>query len=106
MTATATTGTDRRHRVVAIGSGFGRLTATKALKHAETDITDALTFLTRIAARGTAHVHQTALWLPVIPTALAVLTTAGVLITICVAVIRERKAEIGTAASNFGKGWR
>ena len=107
MTATALPDACRRHRVVDIGSGFGRLTATKALKHAETDITDALTFLTRIAARGTAHVHhQTALWLPVIPTALAVLTTAGVLITICVAVIRERKAEIGTAASNFGKGWR
>jgi NADH dehydrogenase FAD-containing subunit len=106
MTAKAMTGTGRRHRVVAIGSGFGRLTATKALKHAETDITDAVTFLTRIAARGTAHVHPTALWLPVIPMVLAVLTTAGVLITLYVAVIRERKTEIGTAASNFGKGWR
>jgi hypothetical protein len=107
MTATAMPGTGRRHRVVAIGSGFGRLTATKALKHAEMDITDALTFLTRIAARGAAHVHnQTSLWLQVIPTTAAVFTTAGVLITLYVAIIRERKREIGTAASYFREGWR
>ena len=35
----------RRHRVVAIGSGLGGLTATKALKHAQVNITDALMFL-------------------------------------------------------------
>jgi NADH:ubiquinone reductase (H+-translocating) len=32
-------GTGRRHRVVLIGSGFGGLTATKALKNAPVDIT-------------------------------------------------------------------
>jgi hypothetical protein len=99
MTAKAMTGTGRRHRVVAIGSGYGRLTATKALKHAETDITDALTFLTRIAARGTAHVHRTALWLPVIPATLAVFTAVGLLFTLCVAIGRRRPQQIE-------KGWR
>jgi hypothetical protein len=99
MTATAMPGTGRRHRVVAIGSGFARLTATKALKHAETDITDALTFLTRIAARGTAQVHhQTALWLPVIPTTLAAFTAAGVLFTLYVAIGCRRPQQIE-------KGW-
>ncbi len=48
-------GTGGRHRVVAIGSGFGGLTATKALKHAQVNITDALVFLTRITAQGTSH---------------------------------------------------
>jgi hypothetical protein len=96
----------RRHRVVAIGCDFGRLTATKALKHAEMDITDTLTFLTRIAARGAAHIHnQTALWLAVIPTTLVALATSGVFITLYVAVIRDRNQEIGTAARYFPKGW-
>ena len=100
MTAIAMPGTGRRHRVVAIGSGFGRLTATKALKHAEADITDALTFLTRIAARGTAHVHnQASLWLVLIPTTAAVFTTAGVIFTLYVAIGCRRPQQIR-------KGWR
>ena len=32
-------GADRRHRVVVIGSGFGGLTATRALNHAPVDVT-------------------------------------------------------------------
>jgi hypothetical protein len=96
MTAIAMPGTGRRHRVVAIGSGFGRLTATKALKHAETDITDTVTFLTRIAARGTAHVHnQMSLWLAVIPTTAAAFATAGVLLTLYVAIGCRRPQQIG-----------
>jgi hypothetical protein len=83
MTATAMPGTGRRHRVVAIGSGFGRLTATKTLKHAEMEITDALTFPTRIAMRVMAHVHsQPSLWLQVIPTTAAVLASVGVLVVL------------------------
>ena len=94
MTATALPDACRRHRVVDIGSGFGRLTATKALKHSGTDIADAVTFLTRIAARGAAHVHnQALLWLQAIPTIAAVFTTAGGLFTIYV------------AASGLQKGW-
>jgi hypothetical protein len=104
MTATAMPGTGRRHRAVAIGSGFGRLTATKALKLAETDITDALTFLTRIAARGTTHVHhQTALWLPVIPTTLAVFATVGVLIALCAGSF---SCHGRLRPHRIGKGWR
>jgi NADH dehydrogenase FAD-containing subunit len=99
MTATAMPSTGRRHRVVAIGSGFGRLTATKALKHAETDITDAVTFLTRIAARGTAHIHhQTSLWFGAIPATAGIFTTVGVLITLYLAIVCRRPQQIR-------KGW-
>lgn len=81
-----------RHRVVAIGSGLGGLTAMKALKHDLVNITDALVFLTRITAQGTAHVHnRTSLWLQVRPTTAAVLTTIGVLITLYIAIVRGRK---------------
>jgi hypothetical protein len=81
----------RRHRVVAIGSGLGGLTATKALRHAQVNITDALTFLTRVTAQGTSHVlNQTPQWLQVIPTA-GVAATIGVLIALRVAVAREPK---------------
>src|ERR1700739_210647 len=81
-----------RHRVVAIGSGLGGLTATKALKHDLVNITDVVVFVTRITAQGTAHVHnRTSLLLQVIPTAAAALTTIGVLITLYVTIVRERK---------------
>jgi hypothetical protein len=92
MTATTIPGTGRRHRVVAIGSGLGGLTATKALKHDLVNITDVVVVVTRITAQGTAHVHsRTSLLLQVIPTTAAALTTMGVLITLCVAIVRERK---------------
>ena len=87
------------HRVVAIGSGLGGLTATKALKHDLVNIADALVFLTRITAQGTAHVHnRTSLWLQVIPTTAAVLTTVGVLITLYVTIVRERTRPVKTTA--------
>jgi hypothetical protein len=83
-----------RHRVVAIGSGLGGLTATKALKHDLVTITDALVFVTRLTAQGTAHVHTRAsLWLHVIPTTAAVFIAVGVLITLYAAIIRERKSK-------------
>jgi hypothetical protein len=125
MTVTATPGTGRRHRVVAIGLGLGGLTATKALKHDLANITDALVFLTRITAQGTSHVNQKSIWLQVIPTTAAVLATLGVLVTLYVAIIRPRNKasqerghhysdgslgyEIVTAASCFnrhGRLWR
>jgi len=84
-----------------IGSGFGGLTATKALKHAQVNITDALVFLTRITAQGTSHlVNQTSLWVQVIRVTVAVATTVGVLITLCVAVVGElNKRVVGQARS-------
>ena len=81
-------GTGRRHRVVAIGSGLGGLAATKALKHAQVNITDALPFLIRVTAQGTSHVlNQTPQWLQVIPAA-GVAATIGVLIALHVAIVR------------------
>jgi hypothetical protein len=95
MTATTMPGTGRRHRIGAIGSGLGGLTATKALKHDLVNITDVVVFVTRITAQGTAHVHsRTSLLLQVIPTTAAALTTIGVLITLYVAIVRERKGPI------------
>ena len=100
MTVTATPGAGRRHRVAAISLGFGGLTATKALKHDLVNIADALAFVMRIAARGTAHLHaQASLWLHVIPAPAAVLTTVGVLITLYAAIIHERKN------AETPKGW-
>ena len=90
MTATAIPGPGRRQRVVAIGSGFGGLTATKALKHDLVNITDVVAFLTRFTAQGTAHVHnQASLWLHVMPTAAAVFATVGMLITLYVGFTRK-----------------
>jgi hypothetical protein len=97
MTVTATPGTGRRHRVVAIGLGLAGLTATKALKHDLANITDALVFLTRITAQGTSHVNQKSIWLQVIPTTAAVLATLGVLVTLYVAIIRPRKRPLKNA---------
>jgi hypothetical protein len=108
MTATAMPGTGRRQRVVAIGSGFGGLTATKALKHDLVNITDVVAFLTRITAQGTAHVHnQMSLWLQVVPTAGAAFATVGVLITLYVATVPHQGS--GSAASDsmrHGSLWR
>jgi hypothetical protein len=99
-------GTGRRHRVVAIGSGLGGLTATKTLKHSQLNITDALVFLTRITAQGTSHVvHQTSLWIQVIPATAAVATTVGVLITLSVAVVGElNKCVVGQNRSWWTAG--
>ncbi|OJZ74168.1 FAD-dependent oxidoreductase [Mycobacterium paraffinicum] len=49
-----TAGTERRHRVVIIGSGFGGLNAAKKLKHANVDI--------KLIARTTHHLFQPLLY--------------------------------------------
>ena len=96
MTVTAIPGTGRRHRVVATGLGFGRSTATKALKHSELDITDAVAFLTRITGRGTPHLlNQMSLWPQVIPMSAAALTASGALIALYVIIAREPKNRKG-----------
>ena len=101
-------GIGRRHRVVAIGSGLGGLTATRALKHDLVNIADAVVFLTRITAQCAAHVNtRTSLWLQVIPTTAAVLTTVGVLVTLYGAAVRRRtvtyeeNSETATAARHL-----
>jgi hypothetical protein len=85
--------------LVAIGSGLGGLTATKALKHSQLNITDALVFLTRITAQGTSYVvHQTSLWVQVIPATAVVATAVGVLITLSVAVVGELNKRVAAQA--------
>jgi hypothetical protein len=97
--------TGRRHRVVAIGSGFGGLTATKALKHAEVNITDGLVFLTRVTAQGTSLVvNQAPLWLQAIP-APAVAATIGVLIALRVALQRPERQRVAAQAPKVA-AWR
>ncbi|WP_152531197.1 hypothetical protein [Mycobacterium sp. UM_CSW] len=110
MTATAMPGADRLHRAVAVSSGFVRLTATKALKHSLTDIADALAFLTRITARGTAQLHTQ--WLQVLPTTTAAVAGVGLLIALYAAGVSERPKRSVVAAQayetfgQFEKGWR
>lgn len=86
MTASdALRGTGRRRHVAAVSSGFGGLTATKTLKHAEVNITDAVVFLVRIIAQGTSYVvNQTPLWLQVIPAMAGLAATIGALIALLV----------------------
>ena len=83
MVATPDTvrGTDRRRRVAAVCSGFGGLTATKALKHAEMNITDAVVFLVRITAQGTSYiVNQTPPWIQDIPAIAGLAAAVGAII--------------------------
>ena len=76
-------GSRLRHRVATLCSGFGGLTATKALRHAEVNITDAVVFLVRITAQGTSYVvNQTPLWLQVIPAIAGLAATIGALIAL------------------------
>lgn len=94
MVATLDTlsGTGQRRRIAAIGSGFGGLTATKALKHAELNITDALVFLVRIAARGASYVvNQTPPWLPAVPATAGLAASIGVLIALRVPRMTPRQ---------------
>lgn len=96
MTATAMPGAARRHRVVATGLGFGRSTATKALKHSDVDVTDAVAFLSRITGRGTGHVlNQMSLWPQAIPASAAAATTVGALVTLYFAIVREPRSRKG-----------
>lgn len=74
-------GTRLRHRVAAVCSGLGGLTATKALKHAQVNITDAVVFLVRITAQGTSYiVNQTPLWLQGIPAIAGLAAAVGAII--------------------------
>jgi len=87
-----------RRAVVAIGSGFTGLTATKALKLAQLNITDALVCVARFAAQGTSRfVSQASQWTSVIPAAL----TLSVLVALSVAAVVDIVKLIG-AQSNSG----
>ena len=89
MTITATLSappdvSGQRHPIFAIGSGLTGLTATKALKLAQLNITDALVFVTRFVAQGTSRfVSQASYWTSLIPAAL----TLSVLVALSVAAV-------------------
>ncbi|MBV8294085.1 MAG: hypothetical protein JOY55_20185 [Mycobacterium sp.] len=92
-------GIGQRHRVVAVGSGLGGLTATKALKHSELNITDALVFVTRMTAQGTSRVvNHAPLWVSVAPATAAIAATVSVLIALFVALVSEPTKNIVTQA--------
>jgi hypothetical protein len=81
--------TGRRYRVVAIGLGLGGLFASRTLKLAQLNVTDALVFLASLIAHRTSHlVNDTSLWVRVIP-ATAAVAAVGVLIALSVAVVAE-----------------
>jgi hypothetical protein len=74
----------RRHTILATGSGFTGLTATKALKFSQVNITDALVFVTRIAVQCASHsVSQASLWTPFVPA----VVKASVLIALAVVAV-------------------
>lgn len=75
----------QRHAIFAIGSGLTGLVATKALKLAQLNITDALVFVTGMAVHGTSHlVRQASHWAPTFP---AVITMSVLATLVVVAVI-------------------
>jgi xanthine/uracil permease len=84
MTITATLSappdvSGQRHVILAIGSGLTGLAATKALKLAQLNITDAVVFVMGIAVHGTSHfVRQASQWTPVFPA----VVTVSVLVSI------------------------
>jgi hypothetical protein len=84
-------GTRRRHRVAAVGSGFVGLSAMKALKHTQVNITDVGVFLVRVAAQGASYVvNQTPLWFQVVPPIAGLAATIGALIALHVPRMHRR----------------
>ena len=104
MTAIATLSASRgvaghRHALLAIGSGFTGLTATKALKFSQMNVTDALVFVTRIAAQRISHLaSQASQWTPFVPA----VVTASVLIALAVAAVANIVELIAAPPSS---GW-
>jgi hypothetical protein len=74
----------QRHALLATGSGFTGLTATKALKLSQVNVTDALVFVTRIAVQCISHLaNQASQWTPFVPA----VVTSSVLIALAVAAV-------------------
>ena len=90
-------GSRLRHRVAAVCSGFGGLTATKALNYAQVNITDGVVFLVRITAQGTSYiVNQTPLWLQDIPAIAGLAAAVG-------AIMRAACHENASAAAQVAE---
>jgi hypothetical protein len=78
-----------RHPILAIGSGLAGLTATKALKLAQLNITDALVFVTGMVVHDTSHlVRQASQWSPLFPAAVTVSVLVALLAAAAIDVVK------------------
>jgi hypothetical protein len=78
-----------RHPILAIGSGLAGLTATKALKLAQLNITDALVFVTGMAVHDTSHlVRQASRWAPLFPAVVTVSVLVALLAAAAIDVVK------------------
>ena len=102
MTITATLSappevSGQRHPIFAIGSGLTGLTATKALKLAQLNITDALVFVTGMAVHAASHlVRQASQWTPLFPTAVTVSMLVALLAAAAINVVKLAAAQPGS----------
>jgi hypothetical protein len=77
--------TARRHVLIAIGSGLTGLAATKALKLAQLNITDAAVFVGGVAVRCFTYVMRLASpWTPVVP---AIITSSVLLLLAAIGIV-------------------
>jgi len=78
-----------QHPILAMGSGLAGLTATKALKFSQLNITDALVFVTGVAVHHTSHfVRQASQWTPLFPAAVTVSVLVALLAAAAIDVVK------------------
>jgi hypothetical protein len=91
--------TGRPHSVFAMASGLTGLAATKALKLAQLNMTDALVFVTSMAAHNTSHVVRHAShWTPVFPAVVTVSVLVAFVVAAAVDIVK-----LVVAQSDSGK---
>lgn len=90
-----------RHVIFAIGSGLTGLTAVKALRLAQLNITDALVFVTGMAVHGTSHlVRQASQWTPVFPAVVTVSVLVALLAAAAIDVVKRIAVQPDWTAQN------
>jgi hypothetical protein len=108
MTITATLSappdaSGQRHPILAIGSGLAGLTATKALKLSQLNITDALVFVTGVAAHAASHlVRRASQWAPLFPAAVTVSILVALVATAAIDVVKLIVVQPDWIARNDG----
>jgi hypothetical protein len=91
----------QRHAIFAIGSGLAGLTATKALKLSQLNITDALVFVTSMAAHRTSHVvRQASHWTPLFPAVVTVSVLVALLAAAAIHVVKRIAVQADWTAQN------
>jgi hypothetical protein len=83
---------------VVIGSGFGGMTATKALKHSQMNLTDVLVFLSRLTAQATSRVITPTSLMAEVITATAVTATYSVCIALSATAIVQYVKRVAAQA--------